>query len=218
MRQLAASVALVLLVGGCSQPPPGDTAAPAPPPAFNGDNPRAIPSQVPTVGKRPPTDNLPPPAEPQQAPPQTAPIPGRVVDIGKAPEGVVVDAAPASPPSPSVPNELVLIDVDTGQIVNRVPLPGFARHLQLSNAGGPVLGTHRERRRVGQGRAAGRTAVPQLVTGTVPHDAAQAQNGYVFVANEHGGTVTMLRGTQVVKVFADSVQPAGWPRSACRWA
>lgn len=49
----------------------------------------------------------------------------------------------------------------------------------------------------------------QVITGTVPHDAAQASNGYVFVANEHGGTVSVLRGDDIVKVFTDSVQPAG---------
>ena len=31
----------------------------------------------------------------------------------------------------------------------------------------------------------------------------------VFVANEHGGTVAVLRGLEVLKVFTDSVQPAG---------
>ncbi len=31
----------------------------------------------------------------------------------------------------------------------------------------------------------------------------------MFVANEHGGTVSVLRGLEIVKVFADSVQPAG---------
>ena len=48
-----------------------------------------------------------------------------------------------------------------------------------------------------------------MVTGIVPHDASEAANGTVFVANEHGGTVAVLRGDEVVKVFADSVQPAG---------
>lgn len=31
----------------------------------------------------------------------------------------------------------------------------------------------------------------------------------MFVGNEHGGTVTVLRGDTIVKVFTDSVQPAG---------
>jgi DNA-binding beta-propeller fold protein YncE len=55
----------------------------------------------------------------------------------------------------------------------------------------------------------GGRAEARIVTGTVPHDAAQASNGDVFVANEHGGTVTVLRGDEVLKVFTDSVQPAG---------
>jgi DNA-binding beta-propeller fold protein YncE len=209
MRQLAASVALVLLVGGCSQSPPSDTAAPAPPPAFSGDNPRAIPSQVPTVGKRPPTDNLPQAAEPQQAPPETAPIPGHIVDVGKAPEGVVVDAATRiAAIAKRAPNELVLMNVDTGQIVNRVPLPGVARHLQLSNAGGPVLVPIESASALVRVELPSGRALSQALTDTA-HDAAQADNGMVFVSNEHGGTVTILRGLQVVKVFADSVQPAG---------
>ena len=43
----------------------------------------------------------------------------------------------------------------------------------------------------------------------MPHDATQAANGTVFVANELGGTVSVVRGSDVVKVFTDSVQPAG---------
>ena len=31
----------------------------------------------------------------------------------------------------------------------------------------------------------------------------------MFVANEHGGTTTVIRGDDIVKVFTDSVQPAG---------
>ena len=48
-----------------------------------------------------------------------------------------------------------------------------------------------------------------MITGTVPHDASEAPNGTVFVANELGGTTTVLRGDDIVKVFTDSVQPAG---------
>lgn len=209
MRRLAASVAFVLMVGGCSQQPPADTSTPSPPGAFSGDNPRAIPSLVPTVGKRPPTDNLPPPAEPQQAPPQTAPIPGRIVDVGKAPEGVVVDAATRiAAVAKRGPNELVLINVDTGQIVNRVPLPGVARHLQLSNAGGPVLVPIESAGALVRVELPNGRPLSQALDDSA-HDAAQADNGMVFVSNEHGGTVTILRGLQVVKVFADTVQPAG---------
>ena len=161
-----------------------------------GDNPRAIPSQVPTVGMRPPADNLPPPAEPQQAPPQTASIPGRIVDVGSAPEGVVVDAATRIVAiAKRDPNELVLLNVDTGQIVNRVPLPGFVRHLQLANAGGPVLVPIESVGALVRVELPSGRPLSQVLNGTV-HDASQADNGMVFVSNEHGGTVTVLRGLQ----------------------
>lgn len=209
MRRLAALLASTLILGGCSQQPPIDTATPdgATPPLTGL---MAIPSEVPTEGNRPPADDLPPPAEPQKAPPQTAPIPGRTVPVGTAPEGVVVDA-----PTRTVavakrdPNELVLLDADTGEVVKRVPLPGFVRHLQLANPGGPVLVPVESANALVRVELPNGRALPQVVTGIVPHDASQASNGSVFVANEHGGTVAVLRGAEVVKVFADSVQPAG---------
>jgi DNA-binding beta-propeller fold protein YncE len=210
MRRLAAMVALVMIVGGCAQQPPADTAAPAALPVVTDDNPRAIPSQVPTEGKRPPADNLPPPAEPQSAPPQTAPIPGRIIDVGTAPEGLAVDAATRTVAvAKREPNELVLLNADTGQVMNRVALPGFVRHLQLAVPGGPLLVPVETADALVRVELPGGRPLSQVLTGTTPHDAAQADNGMVFVANEHGGSVTVLRGLETVKVFADSVQPAG---------
>ena len=173
------------------------------------DYPRVMASTVPTVGQRPPADNLPPAAEPQSATPQTAPIPGRLVDVGKAPEGVVVDTATRIVAvAKRDPNELVLLNADTGQIVNRVPLPGVVRHLQLANAGGPVLVPVESVGALVRVELPSGRLVTQLLADTA-HDAAQADNGMVFVSNEHSGTVTVLRGLDVVKVFADTVQPAG---------
>lgn len=209
MRRLAALVASTLILGGCSQPPSIDTATSngaTPPPTGM----MSIPSEVPTEGNRPPADDLPPPAEPQQAPPQTAPLAGRTVPVGNSPEGVVVDAATRTVAvAKRDPNELVLLNADTGDIVNRVPLPGFVRHLQLANPGGPVLVPVESANALVRVELPSGRALPQVVTGVFPHDASQASNGNVFVANEHGGTVAVLRGDEVVKVFADSVQPAG---------
>ncbi|WP_234835160.1 NHL repeat-containing protein [Mycolicibacterium stellerae] len=162
------------------------------------------------MGNRPPADELPPPAEPQSAPPQTGPVPGRIVAVGAAPEGVVVDAATRMVAvAKRDPNELVLLSADTGEVAQRVPLPGFVRHLQLADPGGPVLVPVESANALVRVELPSGLALPQVVTGVVPHDAAQAANGTVFVANEHGGTVSVLRGIEVVKVFADSVQPAG---------
>jgi DNA-binding beta-propeller fold protein YncE len=206
MRRLASFVALMLLVGGCGQQSPAGPSAQSPTElAFPG-----IPSLVPTAGNRPPADALPPPAEPQKAPPPPATPPGRIIAVGNAPEGVAVDAATRTAAvATRDPNQLVLLNVDTGQIVNRVPLPGFARHLELANRGGPVLVPVESANALVRVELPSGRALRQVVTGITPHDAAQASNGTVYVANEHGGTVSVLRGLDVVMVFADTVQPAG---------
>lgn len=169
-----------------------------------------LPPGVPTQGRRPSTSGLPPAAEPQNAPPPRETPVGRIIPVGHAAEGVIVDAQTRTVAvATRDPNELVLMDADSGAITARVPLPGEVRHLQLAAPGGPILVP------VESANALVRVDLPQgrpeppIVTGTAPHDAAEAANGTVFVANELGGTVTVLRGDQIVKVFTDSVQPAG---------
>jgi DNA-binding beta-propeller fold protein YncE len=90
-----------------------------------------------------------------------------------------------------------------------VPLPGVVRHLQLANRGGPVLVPVESANSLLRVELPSGRTLPQLLTGVAPHDAAEAADGRVFVANEQGGTVTVLRGEEFVRVFADSVQPAG---------
>lgn len=199
MRALTVvAMACVLLTSGCGTTPPAPPSSPT------------TPAAVPTEGTRPDADRLPPPAEPQQAPPPVAAVPGRQIAVGTAPEGVVVDAVTRRVAvATRAPNELVLLDADTGVVTARTPLPGFARHLQLAAPGGPVLVPVESADALVRVELPDGQAQPQVVTGTFPHDAAQAANGTVFVANEHGGTVAALRGDEVVKVFADSVQPAG---------
>lgn len=208
-RSLALPVVVAVAVAGCgAEPAPSDSsAAPSSAPTTTSG---LLPTGVPTEGARPPADNLPQAAEPGRAPAQTAPVPGRQVGVGDSPEGVVVDAVTRTVAvAKRNPNELVLLNADTGDVTGRVPLPGFVRHLQLAKPGGPVLVP------VESANALVRVDLPaghsesQIVTGTVPHDASEAANGTVFVGNEHGGTVTVIRGDAIVKVFTDSVQPAG---------
>ncbi|GAB3237187.1 hypothetical protein GCM10027535_48890 [Mycolicibacterium hippocampi] len=169
-----------------------------------------LPAGVPTEGNRPPADDLPPAAEPQQAPPQNGQVPGRIVPVGSAPEGIVVDAVTRTVAvAKRNPDELVLINADTGEITGRTALPGYVRHLQLAAPGGPVLVPVESADALVRVELPGGRAESQVLTGTFPHDASQAPNGTVFVANELGGTVSAVRGEEIVKVFTDSVQPAG---------
>lgn len=206
-RTLAAALSVGVLTGcGAEQPPP-QPSSPASPTTTTGLIP---PGGAPTEGSRPDAEKMPPPAEPRQAAPPVANLPGRQVQVGSAPEGIVVDAATRTVAlATRKPDELVLLDADTGQIRGRTPLPGVVRHLQLARPGGPVLVP------VESANALVRVTMPdgradqQITTGTVPHDASETPSGAVFVANEHGGTTTVLRGDEIIKVFTDSVQPAG---------
>ena len=204
----------VALIGGCGAAAEDRTAPPSTPPSPSASptptTTGLLPSGVPTEGTRPPADGLPPPAEPQRAPAPASPPPGRLVAVGDAPEGVVVDATTRTVAvAKRNPNELVLINADTGAVTKRVPLPGFVRHLQLARPGGPVLVPVESANALVRVDLPGGAAEPQVITGTVPHDASETPNGTVFVANELGGTTTVLRGDDIVKVFTDSVQPAG---------
>lgn len=209
MNRMVPLVAAALLAVGCSSPqeqPTQPTQAPQATPTTTG----LLPTGVPTEGTRPPADALPPPAEPGRAPAPTGTPPGRIVPVGDAPEGVVVDAVTRTVAvAKRNPNELVLLNADTGDVVRRVPLPGFVRHLQLAKPGGPVLVPVESANALVRVELPGGAAEPQIITGTVPHDASETPGGTVFVANELGGTTTVLRGDEIVKVFTDSVQPAG---------
>ncbi len=214
---VAAGLVTGLGLAGCSTaaPPPAPTGAPPTPsstPRTGAPTPTTglLPPNVPTEGVRPPTENLSRAAEPQSAPTPTVPPAGRQVEVGDAPEGVVVDPVTRTVAvAKRNPNEVVLLDADTGAIRSRTPLPGFVRHLQLAAPGGPVLVPVESVNSLVRVSLPGGRADAPLFVGTVPHDATQAPNGTVFTADELGGTISAVRGDRVVKVFTDSVQPAG---------
>ena len=130
--------------------------------------------------------------------------------MGTGPEGVVVD-----PKTHIVavgvrePFALILLDATTGAILHKVPLPGGLRHLQLAGPGGPVLVPDEGSNKLLRVTLPGGEIGSQVSTGTVPHDATQAADGTVFVANELGHSLVAVRGNQVVHTFTDVTQPAG---------
>ncbi len=135
---------------------------------------------------------------------------GRTVPVGAIPEGVVAD-----PQTHIVavgvrdPFALVLLDANTGTVVRKVSLPGELRHLQLAAPGGPVLVPDEGSNRLIRVALSSGEITSQVLTGVVPHDATQAANGTVFVANELGNSVVAVRGDQIVHTFTDVIQPAG---------
>jgi DNA-binding beta-propeller fold protein YncE len=210
---LAAGLAAAAVgLAACSNEPPAapTTSSAAPAPGAATPTTGLLPPGVPTEGTRPPTQGLPLAAEPQSAPVPATPPPGRQIPVGSAPEGVVVDPVTRTVAvATRNPNSVALVDADTGALRTRTPLPGFVRHLQLAVPGGPVLVPVESANSLVRVSLPGGQAAPPLFVGTVPHDATQAANGTVFTADELGGTVSAVRGDQVVKVFTNAVQPAG---------
>jgi DNA-binding beta-propeller fold protein YncE len=133
-----------------------------------------------------------------------------VVAVGSAPEGIVAD-----PTTRTVvvgvrdPDQLVLFNADTGQVTARVPMPGVLRHLQLAAPGGPVLVPDESSNSLLRVALPSGQVLARVTTGASPHDANQAPNGTIFVANEAGATVVAVRDDRVVHTFTDVTIPAG---------
>ncbi len=153
---------------------------------------------------------LPPPAEPATSPPVTVAPAGRTVPVGAVPEGIVADG-PSRRVAVGVrrPNQLVLLDADSAAVTGRVPLPGVLRHLQVGRPGETVLVPDESSNSLIRVALPNGPARSQVVTGTMPHDATEAPDGDVYVANEAGGSVVVLREDKIVHTFTDVTQPAG---------
>lgn len=176
--------------------------------------PGGAPPPVPVVAPSPPVP--PPPAEPGDAPPVTSVPLGRVLSLpGGAPEGAVVD------PSTGIlavalrqPDRLALIDTASGNI-RTIPAPGGARHLSLG-APGELLVPGEDTDVLAQIALPGGTVTAQTKVGRQPHDAARA-DGTLFVSNEFGGSIGVVRGGRMAQQLAGLVQPGGLTISDGRW-
>jgi DNA-binding beta-propeller fold protein YncE len=135
---------------------------------------------------------------------------GRVIAVGSAPEGIVADPVTRTVAvGVRQPDELILINADTERVSATVPLPGVLRHLQLAAPGGPVLVPDESSNSLLRVALPGGAVQSRVETGKSPHDANQAADGTIFVANEAGATVVAVRDNRVVHTFTDVTQPAG---------
>lgn len=148
-------------------------------------------------------------AEPGGSPEATAAPAGTVTDLAPDPEGMVYDPE-TDILAVAVRNatELALIQGSTGEELRRIPLPGHARHLQLAGPGGPVLVPAEDSNTFVSVSLPDGDAT-QTEVGEYPHDAAQARSGRVLVADERGGTLSVIEDGDVVHTFDDRQQPGG---------
>jgi DNA-binding beta-propeller fold protein YncE len=151
---------------------------------------------------------LPPSPEPASAPTTAEQPAGRVVRLGGAPEGAVLDpASGVLAVALRRPAALALVDPVSGKLDRRVALPGAARHLQLVGPGGRVLTPAEDTDRLvevilSKGRT---TSIP---VGRQPHDATAA-GGRIFVGNELGDTVSVIERGRVIRTLPAPVHPGG---------
>ncbi len=151
----------------------------------------------------------PPPAEPATSPPLRHEPVGQVITRHSEAEGVVVDGKTGlAAVSFRDPNRIELIDVATGRTVKRIPTPDPARHLSLAAPGGPVLAPIEYVDQLLRVELpGGETSSVQV--GDFPHDAARAADGRIFVSNEGGDSISVVRGDSVEIELPSPEQPGG---------
>jgi DNA-binding beta-propeller fold protein YncE len=157
-----------------------------------------------------PPEKPPPAPEPAEAPGSGTEPAGRIIDLGDSPEGIAAD-----PETGLVavalrePDELALVNGESGEILRRVELPESARHLSIAAPGGPVLvPAERSDSLVQVGLPDGEIE-SETPVGKFPHDAAAAPNGRVFVGNEFGNTASVIEDGRETEKIETSLQPGG---------
>jgi DNA-binding beta-propeller fold protein YncE len=153
----------------------------------------------------------PPPApEPAEAPPLNKEPAGEVVEVGNSPEGVAAD-----PESGLVavglrnPDELALVDGESGEVVRKVELPESPRHLEIAGPGGPVLVPAEGSDSLVQVALPDGEIVSETPVGDFPHSAAAAPNGRIFVVNEMGSTASVIEDGRELEKIDTPLQPGG---------
>jgi DNA-binding beta-propeller fold protein YncE len=151
---------------------------------------------------------LPAAAEPARAPALTAAPAGRVVAVGRAPEGLAADPATHTfAVALRDPDQLALVDARSGRVRDRVVLPGGPRHLTTDLASSAFVVPAETAGRALTVTPTGRVTA-DVAVGDHPHDAT-ALAGRTFVGNESGNTVSVLDGDRETARFAVATQPGG---------
>jgi len=148
-------------------------------------------------------------AEPGRSPELTTAPAGTVTMLASQPEGMAYDEkTDILAVAVRDPNRLLLVQGATGKTVRTIALPGHARHLQMGGPGGPVLVPAEDSNTfVSVALPGGQTT--QTPVGEYPHDAAQTASGRILVADERGGTLSLIEDGKVIDTFDQPTQPGG---------
>ncbi len=155
------------------------------------------------------SSEYPPAAEPAQAPPLTHKPVGKVYDVGVMPEGLTVD-----PRSGLIaiglrsPNLLEIFDPAKGRVVRKLPISSAPRHLAFDEADHSVLvPAEQTDQLIRVPLPKGKPVTTDV--GDYPHDAVAAPNGRIFVGDEMGDTVSVVRDDKLETNLSADQQPGG---------
>ncbi|CAN5904860.1 lipoprotein [soil metagenome] len=157
-----------------------------------------------------PPAELPRPPEPAEAPPLEEDPAGKVIKLNRGPEGLVTD-----PDTGLVavglrnPDQLALINSDSGTVTRRVNLPESPRHLGLAAPGGPVLVPVEGADALAQVGLPNGEILSTTPVGNFPHHAAAAPSGRIFVLDEQASTISVIEDGEVIETLETLSYPGG---------
>lgn len=152
---------------------------------------------------------LPPAAEPGVSPRPSVKPAGRVQPLRSFPEGVAVD-----PGSGRVavglrnPDRLAILAGGSGRVLRRLVLSESPRHLLLGAEPGVVLVPAERTDELIRVDLRAARVLSRTPVGTFPHGVVQAGDR-IFVADELGGTISVIRAGRVIATLRGLTQPGG---------
>ncbi len=149
-----------------------------------------------------------PAAEPAESPPLTQEPTGEVRAIGMGAEGMIFhERSNSVAVGLREPYRLAFVDPERLSIRRQYVLTNPVRHLGLSPGGLNVIVPIESANKIREIRP-DRPIGPEIATGEHPHDATSAQ-GKLFIADEFGDTVSVIKGDEVVQTLPAPAQPGG---------
>lgn len=147
-------------------------------------------------------------AEPVTSPEVEGTPPGRIVEVGKGPEGVAFDPRTGLVAvGTREPDALVLVDGVSGEVRERVRIPSAPRHLDLAEPGGPVLVPAEDANAVVEvSLPEGDTRITEV--GENPHDVAFLDDR-IYVGDEFSSTLSVVKSGRLVRQVPVDAQPGG---------
>jgi DNA-binding beta-propeller fold protein YncE len=146
--------------------------------------------------------------EPAAAPAPAATPAGRVVQVGRGPEGIAVDPATGLVAvATRSPNAIQVLDPDGGAL-HSIALSASARHLRFAAEPGLLLAPLEGAGALASIDVRAGTVVSQVPLQRQPHDVAHA-SGRAFVSNEFSDTLAVVQSGRVVRELPAPAQPGG---------